>query len=125
MNLRRGSPWWPALIAAAGGFAVCYAVMRVSGRGEAWDAPEYFSIGIPLMCVIVFVLAWLRPRHPWRWTLAMAAGQAGALALGGGSLSLWPLAVIAMAVVSLPQFLAGFAAGWLARRLAGKSDDPA
>lgn len=121
MNARR-SAWTPALLAAAAGFAVSYAIMRASGRGEAWDAPEYFSIGIPLMCVIVFVLAWFRPRHPWRWTLAMAAGQAGALALGGGSLSLWPLAVIAMAVVSLPQFLAGFAAGWLAGRFAGQDD---
>jgi hypothetical protein len=33
----------------------------------------------------------------------MAVGQSIALLMGGGSLSLWPLAIVAMTVLSLPQ----------------------
>jgi len=86
-------------------------------RSEAWDATEYFSIGISLMFVIVFVLA-------WRWPLAMAVGQAAALAVGSNSLSLWPLAIIAMAVVSVPQFVAGLIAARLSPRRVRAADDP-
>ena len=38
----------------------------------------------------------------WHWILAMALGQAVALAMSGGLLGLLPLAVIAMNVLSLP-----------------------
>ena len=49
-----------------------------------------------------------------RWTLcgaslaalSMAVGQSIALLMGGGSLSLWPLAIVAMTIVSLPQLAA-------------------
>lgn len=112
----RGAGWLPYAMAAGGGFAVCLAIAQATGRREAWDAGEYFNIGIPLMCAIVFALAWHWPRHAWRWTLAMALGQATALALGGGSLSLWPLAVIAMTVVSIPQFVTGLVAARLSPR---------
>lgn len=116
MKAPRGAGWLPYALAAGGGFAVCFAIAQATGRREAWDAGEYFSLGIPLMCAIVFALAWHWPQHAWRWTLAMAAGQATALALGGGSLSLWPLAVIAMTVVSIPQFVTGLVAARLSPR---------
>ncbi len=123
MSGPRAGGWLPYALAAGGGFAVCLAIAQATGRREAWDAGEYFSIGIPLMCVIVFALAWHWPRWPWRWTLAMAAGQATALALGGNSLSLWPLAIIAMTVVSVPQFVAGQIAARLSPRRAQAADD--
>ena len=123
MKAPRGAGWLPYALAAGGGFAVCFAIAQATGRREAWDAGEYFSLGIPLMCVIVFALAWFWPRHAWRWTLTMAAGQATALALGGGSLSLWPLAVIAMTVVSIPQFVTGLVAARLSLRRAQAGDD--
>ncbi len=123
MKVPRAEGWLPYALAAGGGFAVCLAIAQATGRREAWDAGEYFSLGIPLMCAIVFALAWHRPQRPWRWTLAMAAGQAAALALGGGSLSLWPLAVIAMTVVSVPQFVTGLIAARLSLRRAQAGDD--
>ena len=123
MSKSRGAGWLPYALAAGGGFAVCFAIAQATGRREAWDAGEYFSIGIPLMCVIVFALAWHWPQRAWRWTLAMAAGQATALALGGGSLSLWPLAVIAMTVVSIPQFVTGLVAARWSPRRAQAADD--
>ncbi len=124
MSGPRGEGRLPYALAGGGGFAVCFAIAQATGRREAWDAGEYFSIGIPLMCVIVFALGWHWPRRAWRWTLTMAAGQAAALALGGGSLSLWPLAIIAMTVVSVPQFIAGLIAARLSPRRAQAADDP-
>lgn len=123
MSKSRDAGWLPYALAAGGGFAVCFAIAQATGRREAWDAAEYFSIGIPLMCAIVFALAWHWPQRAWRWTLAMAAGQATALALGGGSLSLWPLAIIAMSVVSVPQFVTGLVAARWSLRRAQAGDD--
>jgi len=124
MSDSRGEGWLPWGLAAGGGFAVCFAIAQATGRREAWDAAEYFSIGIPLMCAIVFALGWRWPRHAWRLTLAMAVGQAAALAVGGNSLSLWPLAIIAMTVVSVPQFIAGLIAARLSPRRVHAADGP-
>ncbi len=110
--------FFPYAASAAAGFAVCLAITLITGRREAWDAPAYFSVGIPLLCVVIFAISYRFPRRPWRWTLSMAAGQAAALALGGGSLSLWPLAIIAMTVVSVPQFVAGLIAARIAAKRA-------
>ena len=110
--------FFPYAAAAAAGFAVCLAITLVTGRREAWDSAVYFSVGIPLLCVVIFAISYRFPRRPWRWTLSMAAGQAAALALGGGSLSLWPLAIIAMTAVSVPQFVAGLIAARIAAKRA-------
>jgi hypothetical protein len=49
----------------------------------------------------------------------MAAGQALALAMAGNSLSLWPLSLVAMTILSVPQFIIGSWAGKLAIRKNG------
>ena len=109
-------------ISAITGFAVCLAITLVTGRKEAWDASAYFAVGMPLMCVVIFAISYRLPRRAWRWTLSMVAGQAAAIALGGGSLSLWPLAIVAMTVVSIPQFVTGIIASRLARQPAAPDD---
>ena len=100
-------------VAIAAGFGICMAVGLISGRREPWDSALYFTVGIPLMCLVIARLAYQYPARAWRWTLSMALGQSLALVLGGGSLTLWPLAIVAMIVVSLPQFLAGLIASRL------------
>lgn len=102
--------------AALSGLVVCLAITIATGRKEAWDSGVYFSVGIPVMCAVIFAISYRFPRKAWRWTLSMALGQSVAIALGGGSLSLWPLSIIAMAVLSVPQFVTGLAASRLARR---------
>lgn len=106
----------PCALAAIAGFTVCLAITSVTGRREAWDAGEYFTIGIPLMCAVIFAISYRFPHRSWRWVLCMAVGQGTAMALGGGSLSLWPLSIIAMTVVSLPQFITALIAGRIARK---------
>ncbi len=65
------------------GLAICLYITETSGRREAWDAPEYFTIGIPEMCLVIFALAYCFPQRTWRWALSMAIGQSVAMVLGG------------------------------------------
>jgi hypothetical protein len=46
----------------------------------------------------------------------MAAGQMTAMLLTGSSLSLWPIAIVAMLVLSIPQFAAGVVGSYFAKR---------
>lgn len=101
------------ILGFAAGFGVCFTIAKISGRREAWDAPEYFTVGIPVMCAVVFALSYLRPERVWRWPLSMAIGQSLAMAIHGGDLTLWPLSIIAMTICSIPQFLIGKLAAWV------------
>jgi hypothetical protein len=107
----------PYAISFITGLAICLAITVISGRKEAWDAPIYFTIGIPAMCLVIFALSYWFPQRAWRWALSMAIGQSLAMVLGEGSASLWPLAIIAMTVVSLPQFITAMIAGRIAKKI--------
>ena len=109
-------PYIPHLIATVSGLLVCRTISYFTGSKEAWDSGVYFSIGIPVMSTIVAVLSYCEPNRPWRWTVCMAAGQSVAILMAGNSLSLWPLSLVVMAVLSMPQFLAGLAGSQFAIR---------
>jgi len=104
----------PYALSSLSGLLVCLGIAAITNRNEAWDSDLYYSSGIPVMSLIIFVIAYLFPQRAWRWTLAMAAGQFASALINGSSLSLWPLALIFMAVISTPQFIAG----WLGAKLA-------
>jgi hypothetical protein len=106
---------FPYAAAALAGFATCLAITLATGKREAWDSSLYFILGIPLMCAVAFWLGYAFPKGAWRWALSMAVGQSVALALGGGSLSLWPLAIVAMTVLSVPQLVVALVGSRLAR----------
>lgn len=108
----------PYVISFIAGLAVCLVITLMSGRKEAWDAPAYFTIGIPVMCLVIFALGYWFPQRAWRWVLCMAFGQSVAMVMGGGSASLWPLAIIAMTVVSVPQFIVAMVASGIAKKRA-------
>lgn len=114
----------PYVISLIAGLTICLSITLISGRKEAWDAPIYFTIGIPLMCLVIFAISYKFPQRAWRWALCMAIGQSVAMVLGGGSASLWPLAIIAMTVVSLPQFITALVASRIAKKSA-PPDEPA
>lgn len=109
----------PVAASGLGGLVVCLTITLMTGRREAWDSGAYFSIGIPVMCSLIFAISYCWPDRPWRWTWSMAVGQSVAMLLGGNSLSLWPLSLIAMAVLSVPQFVTGVVASRLALRRGG------
>lgn len=100
--------FFPYAASSLCGLIVYLAITLASGKNEAWDDGSYYSIGIPVMCLAAFVIGYLFPARPWRWALSMAAGQSVGAILHGSSLNLLPLAMIFMAIISIPQFLAAF-----------------
>lgn len=106
----------PYIVSFLAGLAICLAGAKLGGRREPWDSSLYFVAGIPIMCVVSFGVAYAYPVKAWRWVAAMALGQSVALLMGGGSLGLWPLAIVAMALLSLPQLAAAIVASNLVRR---------
>lgn len=101
------------------GLIVYLAIVMATGRNEAWDDGSYYVFGIPLMCVVAFVIGYLFPVKPWRWPLWMAGGQAIGALLNGSSLSLLPFALIFMVIISIPQFVAALFGSRVASRKAG------
>lgn len=115
----QSSEFFPYAASFLAGLVVCLGLTIVSGGREAVDTAEYFPVGVPLMVLAILAISYLFPDRSWRWTLGMAAGQMSAMVLSGSSLTLWPLAIIAMLVYSIPQFAAGSVGSYLARRGAG------
>ncbi len=111
---------FPGLLAFISGLGVCLAVSAIGNHREAWDSGLYYSAGIPGMCVLIFLISYFWFKRTWRWTLCMAAGQFLSGFIKGSDLSLWPLAMVFMTVVSIPQFIAG----WMASRIASKRGNP-
>jgi hypothetical protein len=107
---------WLYLLAVAAGAAVWIAVSAASGRREAWDSSLYFSLGVPVICVLSLVLALLSPARPWRWGVLPLAGQFVAMLVSQGPGNLLPLGVIVFGVLSLPSVATAWLGAWLAAK---------
>jgi hypothetical protein len=98
-------------LAAAGGTILWVATTVVSGRGEAWDSPLYWSAAYPLGIVIAGVLGYVATDRPWRWGIALMLAQAVMLAIMTFSFGLLPLGLIVFGVLAaLPAGAAAAAA---------------
>ncbi len=106
----------PYVLSASAGIVVCLAIASITNRNEAWDAGLYYSAGIPIMSLVIFAISYFFPERPWRWTLSMAAGQFISAIINGSSASLWPIALIFMTAISVPQFIAGYLGARIASR---------
>jgi len=118
--MKQSNDFFPYVASTLCGLLVFFAITSATGKNEAWDDGIYYSVGIPFMCIVVFAIAYLFPRKPWRWALSMAGGQMLAALMHGSSLNLLPLAAIFMAVISIPQFLAAFVGSKLSRKRASE-----
>ncbi|MES0872468.1 hypothetical protein [Sinimarinibacterium thermocellulolyticum] len=116
--MKDSNDFFPYAASTLCGLVVFFAITWATGDNEAWDDDIYYLVGIPFMCVVVFVIAYLFPLKPWRWVMSMAGGQVLAALMHGSSLNLLPLAMIFMAVISIPQFLAAFVGSKLSRKKA-------
>lgn len=117
----QGSEFFPYAASFLAGFVVCIALTIASDGGEAVDSSAYFPIAVPLMALVIFAISYAFPRRPARWTLTMAAGQMIAMLMTGSGLSLWPIAMVAMLVYSMPQFIAGHLGSRMGRRRGAKA----
>jgi hypothetical protein len=50
---------WFYLIAVASGVLTWITVSAVSGQTEAWDSGLYFSVGMPVVCIVSMVQGFL------------------------------------------------------------------
>lgn len=107
-----------ALLASVLGVAAWEMIVPAGSRKEAWDLPAYWQFAYPAMIAGSFVLGWLAPERPWRWGLLVGLGQGvwslAKLTIQSGMPSLWPLGLVAFALISLPCV----AVAWLGSRLA-------
>lgn len=107
---------WLLIVALLGGAATWVGIAAAGGRREAWDSGIYFTLGIPLTCVLAFVLGVVEPARSWRWGVAPFAGEFLAMLLTQGVGSLLPLGMILFAVLSIPAVVTARIGAALARR---------
>ena len=109
---------WLLIIAFVGGAAIWIGISAATGRREAWDSGIYFSLGMPLACLLAFVLGIVEPARSWRWGVAPFAGQFLAMLLTQGVGNLLPLGVLVFAVLAIPAVIAARVGAAVARRRA-------
>lgn len=97
---------WIYTVALLSGMFIWGAISIISGRTEAWDSGLYMSFGIPILCMVAGTLGFVEPHHYWRWGIATVPGQALWLFASQGLGNLWPLALVAFVVFSIPPILA-------------------
>jgi hypothetical protein len=91
------------------GVALELGVHALSGRREAWDAAQFWTIGLPVACLASAAIGWLARRRDWVWTLVVAPSQVLTMMVRNGELGgLWPLTLILSAILSAPFVLAAF-----------------
>jgi len=94
-----------ALRSGGGGVIVWVVVSTVSHRKEAWDSGTYFSVGMPLVCLVSAVLGFLEPVRPWRWGVAPLVGQFSWMLVTQGPGNLLPLGVIVFGILAIPSII--------------------
>src|SRR5688572_6902060 len=78
------------------------------GRGEAWDSPQFWTIGLPAVLVSA-ALGFLARRREWLWTFAIVPAQVTTMMVVSGEIgSLWPLAAALSTILSTPFVGAAF-----------------
>ena len=93
--------------AAVAGFALWLLSSLLTGQREPWDASAYWTLAYPLAVLACGVLGYRYPERPWRWALALFAGQFIAMCVRNGEVgNLWPLGMALFAVLALPGILA-------------------
>jgi hypothetical protein len=107
---------WFYLVAAASGVLTWVLVSAISGRVEAWDSGLYFSIGMPVVCIVSLVLGFLEPRRAWRWGAVPLLGQFLWMLLTQGPGNLLPLGIVVFVVLSAPAIVAARIGAFVANR---------
>lgn len=102
-----------AVIAAAVlGAVVWFGVAASSLGAEAFDEESYFTIGLPIIGIGCAFLGYRVPVRAWRYGLVAMGSHAVLLlvvSIAGGNLSLLPIGLGLLALISLPMAAAGLA----------------
>lgn len=93
-----------------GGVALELGIHALSGRREAWDSVQYWTIGLPTVGLLSLVIGYFSAGNAWKWTAAIVPAQVLTMMLRQGDVGfgLWPLTVALSAILSAPFFVAAF-----------------
>src|SRR5437773_5173009 len=58
-------------LAVVTGISLELGIHALSGRREAWDSAQYWTIGLPIAFLISVALGFLSQRSNWLWTFAI------------------------------------------------------
>jgi hypothetical protein len=84
-------------------------VHALSGRREAWDSAQYWTVGMPLAIVASGALGFLSGRRDWLFTFVIVPSHVLTMMVRSGEIgSLWPLAVALSSILSTPFVVAAF-----------------
>lgn len=87
------------------------------GGGEAWDKGAYWSLALPGLYLAGGIAALLTRASVWLIALWSGIGQLAGLLMTAAGLSLWPLGMILLAVLSLPVAAIAAVTRWVQRQL--------
>jgi hypothetical protein len=105
------------------GIALELGIHAVSGRREAWDSAQYWTIGMPLAIIASGALGVLSHRRDWLYTFAIVPSQVLTMMVRSGEIGgLWPLAVALSSVLSTPFVVAAFVGSRFRPKTAGLQD---
>lgn len=106
-------------LCALTGAALELGIHAVSGRGEAWDSPAFWTVGMPIALLVSLIIGVVSQGRDWRWTIVVAPAQVLTMMIASGEIgSLWPLALMLSSIMSLPFFVAAFIGSRFRSRLA-------
>ncbi|VXB15399.1 conserved membrane hypothetical protein [Luteimonas sp. 9C] len=105
-----------ASIAAVIGIAYWAVASRMTGGGEPWDAPAYWTLAYPGALLVSAVLGFAMPARAWLWGPIVVFAQVPVVIAVAGAGPLLLAGVLYAAVLSIPAALVSGIAGWSRRR---------
>ena len=105
------------LLAVLTGVALELGIHAMSGRREAWDSTEFWTIGLPAAALISVAIGYMSLRSDWLWTALVAPSQMATMMVRGGEIgNLWPLTLILSTLLSTPFLIAALIGSTFRRR---------
>jgi hypothetical protein len=93
----------------ATGVALELGIHLLTGRNEAWDASQFWTLGLPAAMAASAAIGFLSNNKDWRWTALVAPGQVATMMVRGGEIgTLFPLTIALSTILSAPFFFAAF-----------------
>ena len=114
---QRATVWVCIGAAAATGIAIELMVGQIGHRREAWDAPTYWSLGLPLMLAAALLFGFLAREAPVAIGYAPFAGQLAAMLVKTGAGSMIVPGAILLAILGGAGVAAAYLGRFAARRM--------
>jgi hypothetical protein len=108
--------WTTAILCILTGVGLELGIHALSGRREAWDSEEFWTLGLPVAFLVSVIIGLLSRRRDWLWALAVAPSQVATMMIRSGEIGgLWPLTIVFSSILSAPFVVAAFAGSRLRR----------